>query len=143
MTRTSLFALMAVLIGGVAIFGYNRIPDDQSMSFAEQEIAANAPEVRAESETMGDETLPQSYATQNPEVELQESVPDGFGTVPPRPDILTVEGYDHQRVAFMLQNVDMPVATRNEYLNRLDAAYDDPEALEAVLKQLQAELTSG
>lgn len=142
MTRTALFAGVALLIGGVAIFGFNRIPDDAAMSVAEQEAAANDPSVMTEAETQSDETLASNVVNDTPEVDLQVSAPSGTTETAAVLPALTVEGYDAQRVSYILQDSDMPVEVRNDFLAQLNKADDNPDALRAVLRQLRAELAS-
>jgi hypothetical protein len=143
MGRIGLVLIMAGLILAVAIFGYNRIPDEEAMSYPEQEAAANSPRVLTENETEIDETRLEVVATEEPDVPLETSPGEGAETAPADMALLTVDGYDPQRVRYMMQESDMPIELRNDYLTRLETAYGDDDALAAVLAQLRADLQDG
>jgi len=141
-TRAIFVVAILVVIGAVILFGYNSGPDEETLSTTELRGLENDPEVQLESETETDETLSPEVADADPEVEVP--VAEGEGqTDPDAPDVLTVEGYDPQRVRFLLQESDMPVELRNEYITRLDTADDDDEELAAILRQLRDDLNAG
>lgn len=140
--RTLFVVAIVVLIGAVALFGYDSFRNEETMSVTEQRAAENDPEVVLETETEPDETLAPSVAEEETQVEVP--VAEGEGSAgPDAPDVLTVEGYDPQRVRFLLQESDLPVELRNDYITRLDTSAEDDDALAAVLRQLREDLDAG
>jgi len=141
-TRAIFVVAILVVIGAVILFGYSSVPDDETLSPTELRGLENDPEVQLETETETDETLAPGVADDDPEVEVPVAEAEG-ATDPDAPDVLTVEGYDPQRVRFLLQESDLPVELRNEYITRLDTAAEDDEALAAILRQLREDLNAG
>jgi len=140
--RTLLVVAVVVLIGAIALFGYDSFRNEEAMSVTEQRAAENDPEVVLETETEPDETLAPSVAEEETQVEVP--VAEGEDSAgPDAADVLTVEGYDPQRVRFLLQESDLPVELRNDYITRLDTAAEDDDALAAVLRQLREDLDAG
>lgn len=139
-----LVVLAPALLVFLGLLAFLSDPDgSDALTQAERERAANAPGVVIESETAVDETVRPSTATETPEVTFQ--VEPGGATAPPGEDgsLLTVEGYDPQRVRYLLQESDLPVEIRQDYLSRLETAFEDREKLAAVLAALRAELAPG
>lgn len=139
--RLLMFAAGALII--IALFAYNGLdgPED-GLSRAEQEAARNTQDVNLETETEGDETVPVAEATEEAEVEFQTEAA-GVASAPDTPELLTVDGYDPQRVRFYLQETDLSVEVREDYLSRLETASGNEDELAAVLEALRAELASG
>lgn len=142
MTRATLFAIVAVIIGTVAIFGYYRIPDDVGMTWQEQEAAANSPRVVTDADTPLNETRPPEPLQEDAVVDLNVTS-DVEQEVPANYDFFTVEGYDPLRAREYLVDTNMPVAKREDYLSQLSNAHGDKDALGAVLKELREELQLG
>ena len=140
MRTTTIFVVaIVVVIGVIILFGFNRIADRDTMTVTEQRAIENDPAIVLETETEATETLPPGVEDADPQVEVP--IDNAEAPVDPdAPDVLTVEGYDPQRVRFLLQASDMPVALRNEYIARLDAIAADDDALAAVLRQLREDL---
>lgn len=142
MTRPALLAGGALLIAGVALVSFGGMSTGGDVSEARQEAAENAGSVFTEQETIGDETLPAVMAGDTPAVDVETTVPNGTPDAVAAMPALTVDGYDAQRVSYLLQQSDMPVELRNDYLAQLSEADDNPDTLRAVLRQLRDELAS-
>ncbi|MEL6644895.1 MAG: hypothetical protein AAFQ79_13255 [Pseudomonadota bacterium] len=147
MTKPALFGGAALLIAGVALVGFGGMSTGgdvtaDDVSEARQEAAENAGTVITERETTGDETLPAVMAGDTSAVELETTAREDTRETMAALPAFTVDGYDAQRVSYLLQQSDMPVELRNDYLAQLRQADDDPDTLRAVLRQLRDDLAS-
>lgn len=139
MSRPAVFTIATLLIGLVA-FTILRSPGDDIMSVDEREAAANNPDVITEKQTAEDETIVSGTVLDSSAEDLIQSYPEDAAQTPDRPEALTLDGYDRQRVRELLQDSDIAAPRRAAYLDRLEQVEGDRSALAAVLRELRAEL---
>lgn len=134
MSRITLGTALVVILGALVLYAYIREPDPLMMSRPDQEAAANNPSVQIETRTQPDETVPPVVA---PDADPVLGDTDSVSREDADLALLTVDGYDAERVRRFLNEVDMSVATRNAYLQRLERAYGDAPQMAEVLDDLR------